>query len=1280
VRTIEIDLAGGGDNTVDPRVAPQGTIARAQNVRLDRKGRLVARSGYTALGTSVQSDPVPAGAQVLVPYDLHNVDGSLVALGSHGPSQVGIHYPYRFVNNASQGIWRTEPMTFVGTAGAPVYALPAADNVAVVLSETNNVETDVNVADVAVTADGAYAAMMSVDRTFAGVQSARITVIECATDLVVYSGTYDFGAASEANPRLLAASTGRAFYLFTQVITSTAIAVRTLDMALASPNHFILSTTIATGTSAFPCPYDVAPFTGTSDYLLVFATATGYTWRRFSATHVQQTTTNVAETANSAVSICGATGETVSVLSVKSGPVGVNVRTFTTAGALSVGPTNVDSLGAASVTWVSIVRDSSTAVICRWQYTFAGFGIEFHNMAKVTTAAHIVQQLGTRASRGTSKLLYMDGLHLALETPDQNGAQRPYSIGNFHVGGGSDFENVTHGTLLNGIAKISYSAATAWAQSALVQRFGTKEVYGAVVTKDPRDTTYRAHMVRFEINSGKRRQGTTIQGILYMTGGNAALFDGRTTGELGVDIAPAIYNVTPQTGGGGAKTLLGTYTFHVIFRYVLANGEVTQSAPSDPKTLTLAGANNQWLFNVSSPGGLRLRGCNADGAQVFVDVYCTEAGGSIPRLSQSKPIKVALNMYAVVSVTETNADTVVQAGTPMYTQGSDGSVSGRLPLSLASPGRFIMESGGRLHIGGLERQAQMHISIEKRPGETQGFVNDDLFFVSNVQKLTAIAASADGRRYLFGGSTVRELVGEAPNAAGSDATLIEPVLVEPSIGCCDWRSVAVTELGIFFQSSQAPDPKLYVLPSGGGSALLASEGIRDTLRAFPVITSATRHEQEQLLTFTLQNSAGTDGRIVHLDLTNSGIGQGGFIGKWFVDRVPQLEGAPDIEIVEEYFHTFPDALNLTPFTIPLPSGKRLGDRVLLIVSMSGSGNGGISVPSNFTQLATVAGGSLTEDRITVFEMLVNSSTRVALSTAAVQTSPRYSVISRVMLLRNTHASQASEVASVSGTSTSSLVLGVLTPTWGTARNLYVTSALGAPASAAGTTVWRTLPTGFSRYANANGGQPSFGQEHATASRLLDGTSQPSVTWGTQNTVSGAAVMIAVRPLASVGTPVRASTHFGGRLVVCNTTDVVKSDSTAVADFGSAFIAPEIELADLYPMGAGGAGRHSAITFVGELLGYCFLHCSVSYDEGRNWTALRTFSLHARWGYSVGQTLRLTWVPKRRKINGVRVRLSVSENTTDLPLAGDTAGVAMQRIYMQFDELVGPSRLEIGKRQ
>ena len=115
----------------------------------------------------------------------------------------------------------------------------------------------------------------------------------------------------------------------------------------------------------------------------------------------------------------------------------------------------------------------------------------------------------------------------------------------------------------------------------------------------------------------------------------------------------------------------------------------------------------------------------------------------------------------------------------------------RLPLGLASPCRFIAESNGKLWLAGLERDKQYQLSIENRPDEAAGFVNDDLFFGANSRSITGLAIGSDGRRFLFSRDDIREVLGEGPNAAGI-GDLGEPIEADGQVGCVDWRSICKT--------------------------------------------------------------------------------------------------------------------------------------------------------------------------------------------------------------------------------------------------------------------------------------------------------------------------------------------------------------------------------------------------------------------------------------------------------------------------------------------------------
>jgi hypothetical protein len=230
----------------------------------------------------------------------------------------------------------------------------------------------------------------------------------------------------------------------------------------------------------------------------------------------------------------------------------------------------------------------------------------------------------------------------------------------------------------------------------------------------------------------------------------------------------------------------------------------------------------------------------------------------------------------------------------------------------------------------------------------------------------------------------------------------------------------------------------------------------------------------------------------------------------------------------------------------------------------------------------------------------------------------------------------------------------------------------------------TLPTGFStftraEFATAAGGANQtidsvFGsQRPTTAVTALAGVGFAAATAG-----DGVAFLLGVRPFSGTGgTPLRASVAHLGQLVVCNQTRVYRATAGALQDTGLnglANIRGEIETADIFPMGPGGAGRHLGIDAMGEILGFTDIYAAVSYDSGLTWTQLRMFRLTAAFGFQIGQTVRLQWVPKRRKIDGVRVRIVQG---SDPSISGGTAGFAINQLTLWFDDLAGQTRIPTG---
>jgi hypothetical protein len=120
------------------------------------------------------------------------------------------------------------------------------------------------------------------------------------------------------------------------------------------------------------------------------------------------------------------------------------------------------------------------------------------------------------------------------------------------------------------------------------------------------------------------------------------------------------------------------------------------------------------------------------------------------------------------------------------------------------------------------------------------------------------------------------------------------------------------------------------------------------------------------------------------------------------------------------------------------------------------------------------------------------------------------------------------------------------------------------------------------------------------------------------------------------TALTSSCEYGGRLVILRSTGAIEwQNATHPA---AAFISTLVESGTLYPFGQGGQGQIDEIQFYGEFRGNCVLTPSLSFDDGKTYTALTAKSLSTAGSpaYVVGDTVSLKWGPQRMR--GDRVRL------------------------------------------
>lgn len=151
--------------------------------------------------------------------------------------------------------------------------------------------------------------------------------------------------------------------------------------------------------------------------------------------------------------------------------------------------------------------------------------------------------------------------------------------------------------------------------SDLTKDVSTGKMYWANCAASP-DGDLLPQMTEFVVDSTARRQTAQLGNLTYIAGGCPLVFDGGLAVESGFLTRPRIISLTPSTGSG---QLLGsvTYDYRVHAEWVDDDDNLHLSPPSAIKSVTLGSANNTVTANVSTHFSQRLNnGADYTGSQV----------------------------------------------------------------------------------------------------------------------------------------------------------------------------------------------------------------------------------------------------------------------------------------------------------------------------------------------------------------------------------------------------------------------------------------------------------------------------------------------------------------------------------------------------------------------------------------------------------------------------------------------------------------------------------------
>lgn len=359
-----------------------------------------------------------------------------------------------------------------------------------------------------------------------------------------------------------------------------------------------------------------------------------------------------------------------------------------------------------------------------------------------------------------------------------------------------------------------------------------------------------------------QRASAELGGELLVAGGLPLTYaNGMALTAIGIE-PPRIYSATPSNGAGSLD-VSATYTYYAVFSFTDARGNVIRSRPSEPVTMTTGGSDDTGTLIVSAPKTDRL---DARHGRTYLEVYrnqFTGGAGGVTFHSIAAPTACTTDR---LTITDTISDTALILRPILYTQS-------QTPVEHSTPGpfRFIAAGRSRAVIGGLQNETEVRFSKRLFPAEPVTFAPAGSLAFSKFLNEPVTAVMALDEQYIA--ATRRALyriVGDGPDDSGS-GEFSDPERIPGLGGVTDWRSVVETPEGYFFQTDV---DKLAFIDRGGSVSWDAGQAVRDTLEAFPVITSARYARRQNCVFFACDNAAGNAGRTLVYDLRRK---------VWYVD-------------------------------------------------------------------------------------------------------------------------------------------------------------------------------------------------------------------------------------------------------------------------------------------------------------------------------------------------------------------------------------------------------------
>lgn len=329
------------------------------------------------------------------------------------------------------------------------------------------------------------------------------------------------------------------------------------------------------------------------------------------------------------------------------------------------------------------------------------------------------------------------------------------------------------------------------------------------------------------------QQSVKFHDNLHIPGSIMRSYDGQQAFETGFFIEPEIIDVRVVPSGtlGLVGSIpIGTYVYAFTYESIDAKGQVHESAPSIFRTVQVLTNNSSVAFYVSSLNQTQRTNVRIVGYRSSNRV--SDLGNQIPFKQFTSNVNVVQSVRNSLGnvIIDNKTDASISSNKPLYTVANE---RGNFTLDNFAPPscKFMAVYGNRAFVQGTDDDNKLFFSKFSVAGEPLNFSRGDDLSVTvsddDNETVTAIS-SLDDSLVIFKPTRIYSLTGQGPNNQLEGDLFADPVPVSTAIGCDEPNSINFIAAGggqvsgLTFKSREG----IYLLDRGLNTSYIG-QNVRD---------------------------------------------------------------------------------------------------------------------------------------------------------------------------------------------------------------------------------------------------------------------------------------------------------------------------------------------------------------------------------------------------------------------------------------------------------------------